>query len=1282
MLRQRGKERKPNNCFLDLVRSEKPCMVDLQIPSNLRDIFYSAPILASPIIDDDAYMEFSSLSIPSPKSSSIELPDLLTNLETFQQKLLNYRKTDEESTKFIIKYISEHPVLGASEFNICVSIRPNLYLDYAYLYSKLIEEFKFTFRSLLFVPKEFSKILIKENYENSVNAMQISNYSNSFCRNPYPHLGVYKLPFLISKNYSQVDVLGFIKVPLTTEVIISFIKDDLDYFLKLSTQQSEFTNFGFYFEERPGDLYSFINVAAYYGSVNIFKYCISSQTNFIILPQFVIAGGSKEILRICEQQGIKLVDYAVIALLYRRDDIYEWLIEQSEVNRPNPLYYCTETYSIKKFYEFCQLNKKALNNSYFIPFLIENMKEEIKLFAEHIIPTYDNVFLTKDIETHTNLFKDVKKSKIISLFESFMYNDDEFHMNLIYDTHLFDYFSLSKDTIYNLRFKFPNMYNKILSGVEKSFEDKADGQEITDYFKDPSKINVCLEILARKKDLELFVKTFIKFKESVSIETALDSIKTFDLIWTSVFYYFSDKIIESDQYISIMATHINLEKMSYLESTFQNVVNQRFVRKDFEHYNKNLKTFVQKSLAFIDKLEPIRICYMLILAIKFAPECIKKFNIFEIPVCENLDDYIYQIVNNKKFFSPILENIENCKSLIAADARFIMGMSKYASNKEFVDYVIHEIGDTEHKFYINKFLMNPEVKKHYSVEELVTNVSKEHNLLLNNIELTKEEFDYVNSKSEYELFNNPKNAIYYPLDKILKHAMTTGIYDCLEHFELTKNDLVTILSQCQTKNSFPLIRNESFKKLCDTDFIINMMNSNTRAINTEDAILAMYELITHRKAEFQENKIISWFKYIIKCDKLTEFLKNSEGILDKSTLFEISHRYHHPFVLNGVTLDLDHIEKFDSKTIKSIYENVNVPHDYHMKYLLQILKHEDTPDVIDLILSQSKMNIDVFVDKTPLQYAVKYNHPQTVLYLLNKGANTGYIGNRTILTFTKDEEMKKILLPYVDMDNHQKYLISLSKTNDVDFTNKCKKFVKDNAKVIDKLQKNFEFKEFMEYLFTWDVSLEEAFSYLSSMVTQDKLIKSCGFDSLKCATSQFFASVSNDIVANAKIEFQLCYGVLRRRTQFITPDPRLGNLLYVSVVCGNEEVVSKILECGVDPNEYEGYKHLTNPGLECVRSGKLNLLKLLVSHGLDINRVYYHDNTTLINASILNHQKKCFNYLLELHCDLSHKVILSPYMAAMSISKTNNYYEKKLLPLIDMFQETFVNQKASKIHKF
>ena len=140
-------------------------------------------------------------------------------------------------------------------------------------------------------------------------------------------------------------------------------------------------------------------------------------------------------------------------------------------------------------------------------------------------------------------------------------------------------------------------------------------------------------------------------------------------------------------------------------------------------------------------------------------------------------------------------------------------------------------------------------------------------------------------------------------------------------------------------------------------------------------------------------------------------------------------------------------------------------------------------------------------------------------------------------------------------------------------------------------------------------------------------------------------------------------------------------MLYVSVVCGNEEVVSKILECGVDPNEYEGYEHLTNPGLECVRNGKLNLLKPLVSHGLDINRVYYHDNTTLINASIVHKQKDCFDYLLELHCDLSHKVILSPFMAAMSISKTNNYYEMKLLPLIDINQETFFNPKASEIHK-
>ncbi|EAY11385.1 hypothetical protein TVAG_379670 [Trichomonas vaginalis G3] len=923
--------------------------------------------------------------------------------------------------------------------------------------------------------------------------MQISNHSQCYPENEVPYLFISKLPFLISKNYDPKTIpeRGIILLPLTTEVIISFIKDDLDYFLKLSKPDTNFTNFGFYFEERPDDLYSFINVAAYYGSVNIFKYCISSQTNFIILPQFVIAGGSKEILRICEQQGIKLVDYAVIALLYRRDDIYEWLLEKVRKYPSNQLYFCTETYSIKKFYEFCQLNKKALNNSYFIPFLIENMKEEIKLFAEHIIPTYDNVFLTKDSETLTNLFKNIEEKNIINLFYRFLDNNDEFHMNLFLQTHSFNYFTLDTHSLEKIKTKFPNLYQNLLIGAQNLLKNDVRPPHICNNFVSPSDADFYLEIVAEKKDMDNFIQIINEFKNNVSVNAAVNIVKTYDLIWPSVFYHFSDEIIKSDKLISDMIKHINLEKMSYIESKYQKSGKQRNSFIDLMNYKSYFRTFVQKSLAYLNELNPLKICNLMILTFQYAPDCMKNFNLFQITDCQTLDDYIYQVVNNKTFFSPFLENIESCKSLIAVDHRFIMGMSSLASNKEFVEYAIPLIGRSEHRSYLHKFLMNPEIKKHYTVQELYANVSRTNSILFDYIELTKEEFDFVhneNKKAANRLYKNPKNAVYVPKDKVLNYAMTTGNYGSLEHIKLTTKNIASIEKLSTARSSFPLIRNEDFRTNIHTNFIINLLNSNTKLINTEDAILAINELITRRKSEFQENKIIPWFKYIIKCYKLTEFLKIAEGILDKSTLFEIYQRCHYPFNLNGVQIDLNNIEKFDGKTVKSIYENFQVPHDYHMKYLLQVIKHEDSPDIIDYIFSQSKMNIDVFVDKTPLQIAVKYNRPQTVLYLLNKGAKAGYIGECTCLSLTDDEEMKKILLPHADIEENNKYLISVSNDNDVDFLIKCKKFIKSNDNIVNNIHFHFNHTMFVEYLFSWEVSLEEAFSYLIPMVQENKII--------------------------------------------------------------------------------------------------------------------------------------------------------------------------------------------------
>jgi ankyrin repeat protein len=86
---------------------------------------------------------------------------------------------------------------------------------------------------------------------------------------------------------------------------------------------------------------TFIQVAAFFGATNCFRWLLSAgadlqatDRNFITLSQMAIAGGSIEIIRLCQHYNLDFQATIHSSLKYHRNIIFDWLLETTTIN-PN-----------------------------------------------------------------------------------------------------------------------------------------------------------------------------------------------------------------------------------------------------------------------------------------------------------------------------------------------------------------------------------------------------------------------------------------------------------------------------------------------------------------------------------------------------------------------------------------------------------------------------------------------------------------------------------------------------------------------------------------------------------------------------------------------------------------------------------------------------------------------------------------------------------------------------------------------------------------------------------
>lgn len=116
------------------------------------------------------------------------------------------------------------------------------------------------------------------------------------------------------------------------DLCAAIFNDDVDLLQDISSHQPNFDYnqvlkpFLFEpFEDIEGEV-TLANLAAFYGSVRCFRFLKLQQADLTNSGKFAIFGGSSEIVRLIEQDGIGLNDLFYCAIKYHRYDLFQWLL--------------------------------------------------------------------------------------------------------------------------------------------------------------------------------------------------------------------------------------------------------------------------------------------------------------------------------------------------------------------------------------------------------------------------------------------------------------------------------------------------------------------------------------------------------------------------------------------------------------------------------------------------------------------------------------------------------------------------------------------------------------------------------------------------------------------------------------------------------------------------------------------------------------------------------------------------------------------------------------------
>ncbi|KAK8897184.1 hypothetical protein M9Y10_015119 [Tritrichomonas musculus] len=298
-------------------------------------------------------------------SDEIEIEDLLLSLNTknFDQTL--------ESLLHFNEHIISHILLGVCACKIRKPNKVKLYLDLLdKLDIKVQERFMHHLINVINHSKKNTSLI-----ESEVHFLLYQLYD----RKKIDQLQIQTLKTL-PLNFSNVIKNAEIQIEesllnkYSSEgvnpniIAYSLRTDDIETFAQLSESFSDF-DFTQKIERNPFESCEYINkgcylieYAAFFGSVNCFKYLLDKYT---ILPfnlaKYAIAGGKDDIIKICEEKNCNFDNTLTPAIIYHNQSLIEWLItdKNQEVTLSN-LNECIEFANFKALQYFIRKQNKEV----------------------------------------------------------------------------------------------------------------------------------------------------------------------------------------------------------------------------------------------------------------------------------------------------------------------------------------------------------------------------------------------------------------------------------------------------------------------------------------------------------------------------------------------------------------------------------------------------------------------------------------------------------------------------------------------------------------------------------------------------------------------------------------------------------------------------------------------------------------------------------------------------------------------------------------------------------
>ena len=256
------------------------------------------------LIDDNSEI----FEIPShlPLLSSIKYPQYFDKISILQEWIESINEGNYES---IFQQIKESIFL--QKISKMTTLARNI-IHTIYIRKNIISVIAKLCIDIIKIRPEFEKVFLKECDDMEI-PQNVNDYFQSVVSNPE-------------------DYYIFEKFEDSSSISYALKNDDIDTFQSLyvngivSCPPYLDTNFSFF---KSCEMCSLISCAALYNSINIFKFLLLNHENINEeTADCAVAGGNYEIVHIIEQHGINIVSSIQFSVIYKHNDIYDWLSDR------------------------------------------------------------------------------------------------------------------------------------------------------------------------------------------------------------------------------------------------------------------------------------------------------------------------------------------------------------------------------------------------------------------------------------------------------------------------------------------------------------------------------------------------------------------------------------------------------------------------------------------------------------------------------------------------------------------------------------------------------------------------------------------------------------------------------------------------------------------------------------------------------------------------------------------------------------------------------------------